>query len=492
MTSLSTKHAHHIAVANTAHAVSGVLISMGILLASLSILAVFLAVLMYFSAAARIFSLSATNAATVCAAVALLSACIVFCSVRDLVKSCKQVKQAGKEESPAVQPLQPILTSVTPHSEAAANTRRQQRIRGSKHGDVIAEIANSVASLAMIATFTALATVVVVAIARIFNSSVAFIGAYVYSTDAFGTAKVAIVAAAAAVISAVVTALFAAIAARAANRSTMPAIPPEDKTATDKAVTQVKHANLAIKISGITAIAATSTAAVAALIVPFAAKASEAFAISWGMTTAARTAAATTHTTGIIGTVSTAAYLPHALIALSVACSLCLLIHIAVDIYLARIPSSQPRGKQRISHQVADRARSTFSKGNSLQPKSAPASPHDDPTRGHSDFKHNNPADRNMTSRPCTPPTAADPKHTTLVAAISAVMICSAAFLMRNYAMLGAVAPPAALLLYGVIAWVRKMSCNEVQEEVLSSKIDSPTAAMLPHVYDVALQTGKR
>ncbi|WP_225349110.1 hypothetical protein [Anaplasma marginale] len=395
MTSLSTKHAHHIAVANTAHAVSGVLISMGILLASLSILAVFLAVLMYFSAAARIFSLSATNAATVCAAVALLSACIVFCSVRDLVKSCKQVKQAGKEESPAVQPLQPILTSVTPHSEAAANTRRQQRIRGSKHGDVIAEIANSVASLAMIATFTALATVVVVAIARIFNSSVV-IGAYVYGTDAFGTAKVAIVAAAAAVISAVVTALFAAIAARAANRSTMPAIPPEDKTATDKAVTQVKHANLAIKISGITAIAATSTAAVAALIVPFAAKASEAFAISWGMTTAARTAAATTHTTGIVGSVSTAAYLPHALIALSVACSLCLLIHIAVDIYLARIPSSQPRGKQRISHQVADRARSTFSKGNSLQPKSAPASPHDDPTRGHSDFKHNNPAGRSM------------------------------------------------------------------------------------------------
>nr|AJF19773.1 hypothetical protein AM1041 [Anaplasma marginale] len=488
MTSLSTKHAHHIAVANTAHAVSGVLISMGILLASLSILAVFLAVLMYFSAAARIFSLSATNAATVCAAVALLSACIVFCSVRDLVKSCKQVKQAGKEESPAVQPLQPILTSVTPHSEAAANTRRQQRIRGSKHGDVIAEIANSVASLAMIATFTALATVVVVAIARIFNSSVV-IGAYVYGTDAFGTAKVAIVAAAAAVISAVVTALFAAIAARAANRSTMPAIPPEDKTATDKAVTQVKHANLAIKISGITAIAATSTAAVAALIVPFAAKASEAFAISWGMTTAARTAAATTHTTGIIGTVSTAAYLPHALIALSVACSLCLLIHIAVDIYLARIPSSQPRGKQRISHQVADRARSTFSKGNSLQPKSAPASPHDDPTRGHSDFKHNNPAGRSM---PCTSPTAADPKHTTLVAAISVVMICSAAFLMRNYAMLGAVSPAAALLLYGVIAWVRKMSCHEVQEEVLSSKIDSPTAAMLPHMYDVALQTGKR
>nr|AJF19772.1 hypothetical protein AM1041 [Anaplasma marginale] len=491
MTSLSTKHAHHIAVANTAHAVSGVLISMGILLASLSILAVFLAVLMYFSAAARIFSLSATNAATVCAAVALLSACIVFCSVRDLVKSCKQVKQAGKEESPAVQPLQPILTSVTPHSEAAANTRRQQRIRGSKHGDVIAEIANSVASLAMIATFTALATVVVVAIARIFNSSVV-IGAYVYGTDAFGTAKVAIVAAAAAVISAVVTALFAAIAARAANRSTMPAIPPEDKTATDKAVTQVKHANLAIKISGITAIAATSTAAVAALIVPFAAKASEAFAISWGMTTAARTAAATTHTTGIIGTVSTAAYLPHALIALSVACSLCLLIHIAVDIYLARIPSSQPRGKQRISHQVADRARSTFSKGNSLQPKSAPASPHDDPTRGHSDFKHNNPAGRNITSMPCTSPTAADPKHTTLVAAISVVMICSAAFLMRNYAMLGAVSPAAALLLYGVIAWVRKMSCHEVQEEVLSSKIDSPTAAMLPHMYDVALQTGKR
>ncbi|TZF78261.1 hypothetical protein [Anaplasma marginale] len=488
MTSLSTKHAHHIAVANTAHAVSGVLISMGILLASLSILAVFLAVLMYFSAAARIFSLSATNAATVCAAVALLSACIVFCSVRDLVKSCKQVKQAGKEESPAVQPLQPILTSVTPHSEAAANTRRQQRIRGSKHGDVIAEIANSVASLAMIATFTALATVVVVAIARIFNSSVV-IGAYVYGTDAFGTAKVAIVAAAAAVISAVVTALFAAIAARAANRSTMPAIPPEDKTATDKAVTQVKHANLAIKISGITAIAATSTAAVAALIVPFAAKASEAFAISWGMTTAARTAAATTHTTGIIGSVSTAAYLPHALIALSVACSLCLLIHIAVDIYLARIPSSQPRGKQRISHQVADRARSTFSKGNSLQPKSAPASPHDYPTRGHSAFKHNNPAGRSM---PCTSPTAADPKHTTLVAAISVVMICSAAFLMRNYAMLGAVSPAAALLLYGVIAWVRKMSCHEVQEEVLSSKIDSPTAAMLPHMYDVALQTGKR
>ncbi|WP_225318144.1 hypothetical protein [Anaplasma marginale] len=461
---------------------------MGILLASLSILAVFLAVLMYFSAAARIFSLSATNAATVCAAVALLSACIVFCSVRDLVKSCKQVKQAGKEESPAVQPLQPILTSVTPHSEAAANTRRQQRIRGSKHGDVIAEIANSVASLAMIATFTALATVVVVAIARIFNSSVV-IGAYVYGTDAFGTAKVAIVAAAAAVISAVVTALFAAIAARAANRSTMPAIPPEDKTATDKAATQVKHANLAIKISGITAIAATSTAAVAALIVPFAAKASEAFAISWGMTTAARTAAATTHTTGIVGSVSTAAYLPHALIALSVACSLCLLIHIAVDIYLARIPPSQPRGKQRISHQVADRARSTFSKGNSLQPKSAPASPHDDPTRGHSDFKHNNPAGRSM---PCTSPTAADPKHTTLVAAISVVMICSAAFLMRNYAMLGAVSPAAALLLYGVIAWVRKMSCHEVQEEVLSSKIDSPTAAMLPHMYDVALQTGKR
>ncbi|ASI47918.1 hypothetical protein AOV_03840 [Anaplasma ovis str. Haibei] len=458
-------YAYSVAVANAAYAVSGVLINTGILLVSISILVA----LMYSTATAGLFSLSAANAATVCVAVALLSACVVFCSARDLVKSCKQLKQAREEGLPTVQPLQPVLAPATSCSEAVANTRRHKQM------DVIAEVANSFAALAMLATFTALAIAVIVAIESIFISSAIFLyGAFALNISAFNSAKVAVVAAAAAVVAAVLTALFAAIATRAAKRCTVAAVSPVEKTATNQALMQIKNANLATKISGISAIVATTTAAVAALIVPFSAKASNELAIVWGVTTASRTAAATAHTTGIMSTaVGTVAYLPHALIALSVACSLCLLIHIAVDIYLARIPYSQ-RNEQHTPHRVADQTRNTFSKSNSLQPKGTLTSMRGCLTRGHSDSERDNPAYRGIASRPLTPPAAADPKHRTLTAAVSVVMICGSAFLLQNYTIMSAALPPAAaLLLYCIIAWVRKSTCSGAQ--ALDSNICNPT-----------------
>ena len=447
-------YAHSIAVANTARAVSGVLMSVGILLASFSILVAF----MYSATTAGLFSLSVASAITVCAAVALLLVCTLSCSVKDLVKSCKQVKQA-REEAAQTQPLQPVLTPV-PHFEAVANTRRQ------KHMDTIAEVANGFAALAMLAAFAALAIAVVVAIASIYSSSVVLLyGAFDYSTSAFNAAKIAVVAAAATVIASMLTALFAAIATRAAKRGTIAATSPAESIAANKALTQVKNASLATKISNITAIVATATVAVAALIVPFSAKASNELAVAWGITTASRTAAATAHTTRIMGAVGATAHLPHALIALSVACSLCLLIHIAADIYLARTPSSH--GEQRISQRVADQARGTFSKSNPLQPRGAPTG-HGFLIRSHSNSWYNNPAYRSMTSRSLTQPAAADPKHITLVAAISVAMICSAAFLMQSYTIMSAASPAAALLLYGIIAWARKSTCSG-QEEVPSN-----------------------
>ncbi|MFV9893365.1 MAG: hypothetical protein AB8U48_02455, partial [Anaplasma ovis] len=107
--------AHRIAVANRAHAISGVLLNIGKLLCTVAVIcAVVLAnpAGMAAGGAAVAVAISAVVAVCVAAAVAYLA--VTGVSIRDLYRSCKQVIQVKEEGLVTVQSLQPVLTPITP------------------------------------------------------------------------------------------------------------------------------------------------------------------------------------------------------------------------------------------------------------------------------------------------------------------------------------------------------------------------------------------
>ncbi|KAB0453009.1 hypothetical protein FY192_02015, partial [Anaplasma marginale] len=109
-TQIGKTRAHRIAAANTAHAVSGVLINMGMLMMVCTVAA--LCTIMLCTVAACCPPIIA--AVAVAGVAAVLFSVITGCSIRDLVESCRQVKQVKEEGLATVQSLQPVLTPVTP------------------------------------------------------------------------------------------------------------------------------------------------------------------------------------------------------------------------------------------------------------------------------------------------------------------------------------------------------------------------------------------
>ena len=99
--------AHRIAVANRAHAISGVLLNIGKLLCTVAALCAIFTTLANPVVIAVAGAISAAAAA-----VAYLA--VTGVSIRDLYKSCKQVIQVKEEGLVTVQSLQPVLTPITP------------------------------------------------------------------------------------------------------------------------------------------------------------------------------------------------------------------------------------------------------------------------------------------------------------------------------------------------------------------------------------------
>ncbi|KAB0450602.1 hypothetical protein FY192_05195, partial [Anaplasma marginale] len=66
---------------------------------------------------------------------------ITGCSIRDLVESCRQVKQVKEEGLATVQSLQPVLTPVTPIAERTGNGRIAKLLTGKAKAEDAAQAA---------------------------------------------------------------------------------------------------------------------------------------------------------------------------------------------------------------------------------------------------------------------------------------------------------------------------------------------------------------
>ncbi|PLC07868.1 UNVERIFIED_ORG: hypothetical protein C0V67_04195, partial [Anaplasma ovis] len=107
-TQIGKTRAHRIAAANTAHAVSGVLINMGMLMMVCTVLAMLCAAIILCGVCCTAACCPPIIAAVAVAGVAaVLFSVITGCSIRDLVESCRQVKQVKEEGLATVQSLQP-------------------------------------------------------------------------------------------------------------------------------------------------------------------------------------------------------------------------------------------------------------------------------------------------------------------------------------------------------------------------------------------------
>ena len=94
--------AHRIAVANRAHAISGVLLNIGKLLCTVAVIC------------AIFTTLANPVAGGLAAAAAVAYLAVTGVSIRDLYRSCEQVIQVKEEGLVTVQSLQPVLTPITP------------------------------------------------------------------------------------------------------------------------------------------------------------------------------------------------------------------------------------------------------------------------------------------------------------------------------------------------------------------------------------------
>ncbi|KAA8474807.1 hypothetical protein F0Q53_01825, partial [Anaplasma marginale] len=108
-TQIGKTRAHRIAAANTAHAVSGVLLNMGMLLMVCSVIAALCVVSLASPVSIAAVTLAGVVAVAVAGVAAVLFSVITGCSIRDLVESCRQVKQVKEEGLATVQSLQPVL-----------------------------------------------------------------------------------------------------------------------------------------------------------------------------------------------------------------------------------------------------------------------------------------------------------------------------------------------------------------------------------------------
>ncbi|WP_225307975.1 hypothetical protein [Anaplasma marginale] len=72
---------------------------------------------------------------------AVLFSVITGCSIRDLVESCRQVKQVKEEGLATVQSLQPVLTPVTPIAERTGNGRIAKLLTGKAKAEDAAQAA---------------------------------------------------------------------------------------------------------------------------------------------------------------------------------------------------------------------------------------------------------------------------------------------------------------------------------------------------------------
>ncbi|RCL19999.1 hypothetical protein DOS86_01915 [Anaplasma marginale] len=136
-TQIGKTRAHRIAAANTAHAVSGVLINMGMLMMVCTVAA--LCTIMLCTVAACCPPIIA--AVAVAGVAAVLFSVITGCSIRDLVESCRQVKQVKEEGLATVQSLQPVLTHVTPIAERTGNGRIAKLLTGKAKAEDAAQAA---------------------------------------------------------------------------------------------------------------------------------------------------------------------------------------------------------------------------------------------------------------------------------------------------------------------------------------------------------------
>ncbi|ACM49417.1 Hypothetical protein AMF_571 [Anaplasma marginale str. Florida] len=136
-TQIGKTRAHRIAAANTAHAVSGVLINMGMLMMVCTVAA--LCTIMLCTVAACCPPIIA--AVAVAGVAAVLFSVITGCSIRDLVESCRQVKQVKEEGLATVQSLQPVLTPVTPIAERTGNRRIAKLLTGKAKAEDAAQAA---------------------------------------------------------------------------------------------------------------------------------------------------------------------------------------------------------------------------------------------------------------------------------------------------------------------------------------------------------------
>ncbi|TZF78867.1 hypothetical protein [Anaplasma marginale] len=143
-TQIGKTRAHRIAAANTAHAVSGVLINMGMLMMVCTVAA--LCTIMLCTAACcppiiAAVALAGVVAVAVAGVAAVLFSVITGCSIRDLVESCRQVKQVKEEGLATVQSLQPVLTHVTPIAERTGNGRIAKLLTGKAKAEDAAQAA---------------------------------------------------------------------------------------------------------------------------------------------------------------------------------------------------------------------------------------------------------------------------------------------------------------------------------------------------------------
>ncbi|WP_037348630.1 hypothetical protein, partial [Anaplasma marginale] len=135
-TQIGKTRAHRIAAANTAHAVSGVLINMGMLMMVCTVAALCTIMLCTVACCPPIIA-----AVAVAGVAAILCSVITGCSIRDLVESCRQVKQVKEEGLATVQSLQPVLTHVTPIAERTGNGRIAKLLTGKAKAEDAAQAA---------------------------------------------------------------------------------------------------------------------------------------------------------------------------------------------------------------------------------------------------------------------------------------------------------------------------------------------------------------
>ncbi|RCL19909.1 hypothetical protein DOS86_02115, partial [Anaplasma marginale] len=138
-TQIGKTRAHRIAAANTAHAVSGVLINMGMLMMVCTVAA--LCTIMLCGVCCTVASPYIIAAVAVAGVAAVLFSVITGCSIRDLVESCRQVKQVKEEGLATVQSLQPVLTPVTPIAERTGNGRIAKLLTGKAKAEDAAQAA---------------------------------------------------------------------------------------------------------------------------------------------------------------------------------------------------------------------------------------------------------------------------------------------------------------------------------------------------------------